>query len=117
MKGIYATINDYTLPVSKIADSLWCKCLSAFRSLGVKLAQFKSLVAKMVAPRTHSIVKLEHLHKSCNSMQPHQRAVFILYIKGYSLDEISAKTGAKRHTITPIVHRTLKTMPRQDHIS
>lgn len=103
--------------ISECIEHFVDRCNNTLIYLITKTIQLKNNIALAIAPRANSIVKIEHLHKSCNKLPPHNRKIFTLYIKGYSLDEISSQSGAKRHTITTTVSNILKTLPRQNTIS
>jgi DNA-binding NarL/FixJ family response regulator len=109
--------NNVVAKLSECIESFVGHCHSAISCIASKVAQLKNRLAIVATPPRNSIVKLKHLHKSYNAMQPRRRAIFTLYIKGYSIDEISALSGAKRSTIKPTVHRIVQNMPRQDYIS
>ena len=119
MKGIYETTSDYSLSINKIAKDFSHKCLYAFHSINERVAQFKSRLALVMSMNSHShaLVNVKHLHKSYYNLQPHKRNIFTLYVKGYEISEICAKSGAKRSQITYIVHSTIKDLPKQDYLS
>lgn len=103
--------------ISECIEHFVDRCNSALSYIIAKTSQLKNNIAFAISPRANSIVKIEHLHKSCNKLNPYNRKIFILYIKGYSFDEISSRSGAKRHTITTTVSSILKNIPRQNSIS
>ncbi len=59
----------------------------------------------------HSTIHIKHLHNSCQTLDNRSRKVFFLYVKGYSLNEISTLSGMKQHTILPTIHKIVNKMP------
>ena len=57
-------------------------------------------------------MKIEHLHNSCKKLDNSSRKVFFLYVKGYSLNEISSLSGTHHEHIIPTVHSIVKEMHR-----
>lgn len=89
-----------------------------FASIKTRLAQFYRKVSYVFYPGTsHAIVKIEHLHTSCRNMESPKRKVFYMYVKGYSMSEISAQSGTKRYHIIATIHNILKDMHKETYVS
>lgn len=87
-------------------------------TIKLKAKAFCDRVMQLVRPsHTYRIVHIEHLHNSCSKMDSPKRNVFFLYVKGYSMNEISSISGRKRRHIIATVHGILNTLHKDTFIS
>lgn len=81
------------------------------------LAFFYRIIDTFRLSHTHPAIKIENIHKSYKKMNQSSQQVFILYVKGYSLDEISSKSGVTPNKIFLIVNDFLKSLHKENYIS
>ncbi len=117
--------NDVNIE-SEISQNMFTSFSSSFIKYIGKIVKFiKSGVSaigtscmQLLRPvDVYDTVNIRHLHNSCGKMKEPERKIFILYIKGYSIEEISSVSGTKRHNIVMIVHNTLKIMKKENILS
>lgn len=83
--------------------------LRPLKALGIKLYRY---FRRLIWIPSHHTMRIEHLHKGCRNIDNPSRQIFILYVKGYSMNEISGMSGTSHKSITDIVRRTLGSMRR-----
>lgn len=66
---------------------------------------------------TRAIIKIDHLHHSCKEIEDPKREIFYLYVKGYSLHEISSMSGAHHGSIVTIVYHIMRNLKGNSHLS
>lgn len=82
-----------------------------YNNLKIKTVSLFNRIRNAIIPtHSHTIVKIENLHKSYRKMDTPSKQIFVLYVKGYSLNEISSKSGVKPSKIILTVHNFVKTL-------
>lgn len=82
-----------------------------YNNLKIKTVNLFNRVRNIISPtHSHTIVKIENLHKSYRKMDTPSKQIFVLYVKGYSLNEISSQSGVKPSKIILTVHNFVKTL-------
>ena len=92
------------------------KC--TLNNIKAKAANLFNLVIDTFTPsHTHSVIKIENIHNSYKKMDQPSKQIFFLYVKGYSLNEISKKSGEKQDKILITVHNLVKTILKDTPMS
>lgn len=78
---------------------------------------FNTFMQRSTASHHNTVVKIDHLHHSCKKLNDHNKKVFYLYVKGYSIPEISALSGKENNTIITIVYHIAKRLKHYSHLS
>lgn len=79
--------------------------MQAFNAAKQSIMNYSARIAYALLPaHHHPTLHIKHLHNSCRKLDNPSRRVFFLYVKGFSLNEISEMSGADRKTIMPTIH-------------
>lgn len=103
------TISTYD-PYNKCFGSLHLLAISKLRSIKAVLIKAYRYLRRFMPKQIHSTMRIEHLHKGCREIDNPSRQIFILYVKGYSINEISKLSGTPHNNITSIVRHTLSSI-------
>lgn len=105
------TLIDYTLDsgykelTSNMGTSILQRTIISLKTMKQHISSLNRMIMQALRPNDkHSTIHVKHLHNSCQKLDNSSRKVFYLYVKGYSLNEITEMSGTKQNSIKPAVH-------------
>lgn len=110
----YSLLNTPSTEGLNLTENIKHALIAAKNSVKNNISRFIKIIT---LGKSHTIVKIENLHDTCRKTNPPARRVFILYVKGYSMEEITQLSGTKRKHIIPTIHSILSTIRKERYIS
>lgn len=111
---IYKIVSMDTISTYNHADAhsghFRVPTLPRLRSIKALFIKAYRHLRRLVAMPAHTTMRIEHLHKGCREIDNPSRQIFILYVKGYSMNEISKLSGTHHSSISSIVRHTLRSI-------
>lgn len=106
-----SNLKSLTETLVSLREKIARHTIHTIKLIKVSAKKASRCIANATHPHhSYHAINIEHLHNTCQKLDNSSRKVFFLYVKGFSLDEISSLSGTHHDNIIPTVHNIVNDM-------